>query len=89
MTTSCQMECPHDASGITHQKECDQPLPAPAGDVGSRTSVTHKTTYVCERKIKNKDELRTDESKIESDIREKLRNAYPEHTPPYHQLLVE
>lgn len=32
------------------------------------------------------EKLRRDKSKIESDIREKLRNVYPEHTPPYYRL---
>lgn len=79
---------PHDASGVTHQMKCDQTLPVQAGDVGSRTPVTHQTTYGSDRNIGIKDILRTDESKLASDIREKLRNVYPEHTPPYYRLLV-
>ena len=79
---------PHDASGITHQIKCDQASPGPAGDVGRRISVTRQTIFGSERNIEIKDKLSTGESNIESNIREKLRNVYPEHTPPYYRLLV-
>lgn len=80
---------PHDASGITHQIKCDQPSPGQAGDVGRRTPVTHQTTYGTERNVGVKDKLKTDESKIEPGITEKLRDVNPEHTPPYYRLIVE
>ena len=80
---------PHDAPGITHRIKFDQTLPAPAGDVGRRTPVTRQTTFGSERNVGIEEKLRRDESKIESDIRKKLRNVYPEHTPPYYRLAPE
>ena len=54
----------------------------------SSTPVTRQTTSASERNVKFKEKPRTEESKIEFDIREKLRNVYPEHTPPYYRLLA-
>ena len=54
----------------------------------SRTPVTRQTTSASEWNFEIKEKTRTDESKIEFDIREKLRNIYPEHTPPYYRLLA-
>ena len=79
---------PHHASGITHQIKSDQTLPGPVGEVARKTPVTRQTTCGSEVNVGIEEQLRTDESKIEFDIREKLRNIYPEHTSPYYRLPV-
>lgn len=79
----------HDASGINQRIKFDQNLPAPAGNVGRKTPVARQTTFGSERSVGIEKKLRRDEKEIESDIRRKLRNVYPNHTPPYYRLAPE
>ncbi len=67
----------------------DQNLTAPAGDAGKRAPVSRQSNSELERNVGIAEKLSRDESKIESDIRKKLRNVYPEHTPPYYRLAPE
>lgn len=57
------------------------------GQILSARPVALQTTFGSERGVEIKEKLGRDESKIESDIREKLRNVYPENTPSYYRLL--
>ena len=52
-------------------------LPAPP--------VARQTIFGSNRSVGIEEKLRRDE--IDSDIRNKLRNVYPEHTPPYYRLV--
>ena len=79
----------HDAPGINQRIRFDQNLPAPAGDAGRKTPVARQTTFGSERDVGIEKKLRRDEKEIESDIRKKLRNVYPEHPPPYYRLAPE
>lgn len=72
---------PHDASGINYGIRVDRTLPA--------SSVARQTTFGSDPDVGIEEKLRRDESMIESDIRKKLQNIYPEHTPPYYRLAPE
>ena len=67
---------------ITHRIEFDQNLPSPTGDLGP---VTRQPTFGFEGDAGIEEKLRRDE--IDSNIKRKLRNVYPEHTPPFYRLV--
>lgn len=79
---------PHDESEISHRVQFDKILPAAVGD-RERKPITRHTTFGSDRHVGIEEKLRRDESKIEDDIRKKLRNIYPNNTPPYYRLAPE
>lgn len=83
-------ELPHDEFGVSHRVKFDQELPAaPASDTERKTPIPRQNTFGSERDVGVEEKLRRDESKIEIDIRKKLRNIYKESTPPYYRLAPE
>ncbi|MCJ1265112.1 hypothetical protein MMC22_004987 [Lobaria immixta] len=81
-------ESPHDESEISHRVQFDTKLPAAVGDTG-RKPITRHTTFGSDHNVGIEEKLRRDESKIEDDIRKKLRNIYSNNTPPYYRLAPE
>lgn len=79
-------ELSHDQSEISSRVKFDQALSAPAGDTERKTPIARHGTFGSEQNIGIEQKLRRDESKIEDDIRRKLRNVYPNNTPPYYRL---
>ena len=67
---------------ITQRIEYDQNLPSPTGDLGP---VTRQPNFGFEGEAGIEEKLRRDE--IDSNIKRKLRNVYPEHTLPFHRLV--
>ena len=64
----------------------DQKLPAPAGDTEKKPSVARQSTFGSVQGLGIEDKLRRDETKIEANIRSKLRNVYKKNAPPYYRL---
>ena len=77
---------PHDEPEISQRIKFDQKLPAPAGDTEKKTSVARQSTFGSVQGLGIEEKLRRDETKIETDIRSKLRNVYKENAPPYYRL---
>ena len=67
---------------ITQRIEVDQNLPSPTGGL---EPVTRQPTFGLEGDAGIEEKLRRDE--IDSNIKRKLRNVYPEHTPPFYWLV--
>ena len=65
----------------------DKKPQAPAGETDRKAAhIRHHKTFGSEYHMDIKDKLRRDESDIENNIRNKLRNIYPENPPPYYRL---
>ena len=77
------------AKKVNIDSQSDHISPAPAGDAERRTPVARQTTFGSELQVGIEEKLRKDESMIESDIKKKLQNVYPEHTPLYYRLAPE
>ena len=66
----------HDESEISRRIKFDQKLPAPPSDAERKTPVAPRTTFGSEQNIGIEKKLRRVETKIEVDIKRKLRNIY-------------
>lgn len=75
---------------VSHRVKFERDLSAaPAGDTERKTAIPRQNTFGSERDVDVEEKLRRDESKIEIDIRKKLRNIYRESAPPYYRLAPE
>ena len=82
-------ELPYDESTISHRVKFDQSQPGPAGDLKRKTPLVRQSTFGSEKDVGIEEKLRRDETKIEADIKTKLRNIYRNNTPPYYRLAPE
>ena len=81
---------PGDEPGTPQRVKFDQGIAtAPVSDSEKKSAIARHTTFGSEYNVEFEEKLRRDESKIEDDIRSKLRNIYPENTPPYYRLAPE
>lgn len=75
---------------VSHRVKFEQEVSAaPASDTERKMPIPRQNTFGSERDVDVEEKLRRDESKIEIDIRKKLRNVYKENTPPYYRLAPE
>lgn len=82
-------ELPHDESEAPHRIKFDQKLPAHVGEMDKKTPIPRQSTFGSEQDVGIEEKLRRDETKIEVDIRRKLRNVYTRSPPPYYRLAPE
>ena len=80
----------HDGPQVSHRVDFNQDSPAaPTSNTERKTPIARQSTFGSERNVSIEAKLRRDETKIEDDIRKKLRNIYKENTPPYYRLAPE
>lgn len=82
-------ELPQHDSEISPRVKFDQSLPAMTGDAERKPPLNRHTTFGSDKNVGMEEKLRRDESKIEDDIRQKLKYVYPVKTPPYYRLAPE
>ena len=82
-------ELPHDESEAPHRIKFDQKLQAHVGEMDKKTPIHRQSTFGSEQDVGIEEKLRRDETKIEVDIRRKLRNVYKRNPPPYYRLAPE
>ena len=81
-------DTPNEESEVSPRVRFD-PTESAAGDAEKKMTVARHTTFGSEKDVSVDEKLRRDESKIEDDIRGKLRNVYPTNPPPYYRLAPE
>lgn len=82
-------EIRRDELEISHRVKFDPNLQASAGDTGRKAAFARHNTFGSEQNVGIEEKLRRNESKIEDDIRKKLKNVYKINIPPYYRLVPE
>ena len=59
------------------------------GETGKKSPVARRSTFGSELNVSIEDKLKRDESKIEQDIKNKLKHVYQKDIPPYFRLAPE
>ena len=79
-------EMSYDKLDTSHRVKFDRTKPVPAGDSKRKRPLARPSSFGSEKDVGIEEKLRRDETKIEDDIRTKLRNIYKENIPPYYRL---